>query len=377
MKLRQIIFGGSATFCLAACATAPATLSPPTYAISQAPAMSVAEMDAMVVAAMERFGLPGLSIALIDDGAIVYERKLGIANTETRAPITPDSVFQVASLSKPVFAYLVMRMADKGVIDLDRPLWEYRPMEGLADEPSYKQITARMVLSHRTGFPNWRWFDPTPEGRDIERGSMYMKAAPGTFTYSGEGYTWLAEILAQETGRTLLTLDELFQQEMVAPLGLDHAAFVQTPYIEANAIVGHVDGKPVYREWPRSFPEDTPQTFGAAGRLHTDAGVYARFLVALMDGQGLSQEARQAMFTRYTDIPADNSMRATSGEIGWTLGLSIKEGADGQYFAHGGSNTDFKSGFAIEPGTRDGFVFVANSERGDELNAWLETRFFK
>lgn len=339
--------------------------------------MSAMEIDTMVQGAMERFELPGLSIAFIDNGTVVYERKLGVANTETGAPITSDSVFQVASLSKPVFAYLVMRMADQGVIDLDRPLWEYRPMEGLEDEPGYKQITARMVLSHRTGFPNWRWFDPLPEGRDIQRGTTYMKAEPGTFSYSGEGYNWLAEILAQETGRSLLTLDELFQQEMVAPLDLENAAFVQTPYIKANAVTGHIDGKPNYRGWPRSFPEDTPQTFGAAGRLHTDAAIYARFLVALMNGTGLSQEAQQAMFTKVTDIPLDDSMRTIGGEIGWTLGLSVKEGASKQYFAHGGSNGDFKSGFAIDPDTRDGFVFVANSDRGDELNAWLEDRFFR
>jgi len=376
MSRFRSVLGCSSAVCLAACATPAAVVVPQTYTISQAPALSATQMDALVQAAMQRFELPGLSIAFIDDGAIVYERKLGLADTETDAPITPNSVFQVASLSKPVFAYLVMRMADRGVIDLDRPLWEYRPMAGLVHEPNYKQITARMVLSHRTGFPNWRWFDPIPEGRDIQRGSMYMKTEPGTFSYSGEGYNWLAEIVAQETGRSLLTLDELFQQEMVAPLNLDNAAFVQTPYIEANAVTGHIDGKPNYREWPRSFPEDTPQTFGAAGRLHTDAAIYARFLVALMDGIGLSQEAQRAMFSKATDIPVDDNMRKTSGEIGWTLGLSIKQGASGQYFAHGGSNGDFKSGFAIDPERGDGFVFVTNSDRGDELNAWLEDRFF-
>lgn len=341
--------------------------------IGQRP-VSPQAFDAEIERALDELELVGVSIALIDDGRIVYDRKLGLADTETREPLGPEAMFQVASLSKPVFAYLAMRLADRGVIDLDRPLHLYLPMPELEHDPRYHAISARMVLSHRTGFPNWRWFDPLPEG--IEHGSMYMKAAPGTFTYSGEAYTWLASVLAHELRRTPLDFDQVFQQEVAEPLGLDHAAFVQTPHITRHAVVGHREGKPNPREWPRSFPEDTPQTFGAAGRLHTDAETYARFLVALMDGTGLSREAQQAMFTEVTQVPRDHSMYLTSGESGWTLGLAVKQMRAGRILTHGGSNGDFKSGFVIDPETKDGFVFVANSDRGDALNLWLEEHFF-
>lgn len=362
---------------LTACATpAPPTAAQPPIAIGQAAPATTAQIDAMVDDLMAELALPGLSIALIDDGEIVYARNSGLANTATGERITDGSIFEVASLSKPVFAYLALRMADRGLIDLDRALHEYLPLPELAHEPRYRTITGRMVLSHRTGFPGWRWFDLAPEEMGIERGTMYMKADPGTFTYSGEGYNWLARVLAQETGHTLLTLDRLFQREVAEPLALDHAAFVQTPYIADHKVIGHVDGEPVERGWPRSFPEDTPQTFGAAGRLHTDAAIYARFLVALMAGTGLSDDAHRAMFTDVTDVPRDHSMHRISGETGWTLGLAVKHGVGGRYFAHGGSNTDFKSGFAIDPATRDGFVFVANSDRGDRLGARLEQLYF-
>lgn len=375
MTLRQLSLAAPLAL-LVGCTTVGSVSPSYGHAIARAAPMDASEMDTMVETAIREFELPALSIALIDDGAIVYDRKLGSGNVQTRDPITADSVFEMASLSKPVFAYLVMRMADRGVIDLDRPLHEYLALDELAHDARYKRITARMVLSHRSGFPNWRWFDPAPESWGIARGTMYMKADPGVFTYSGEAYRWLAEVLARRTGHTLLTLDELFQREMVGPLGLDHAAFVETPYIASNKVSGHEDGQPVERGWPRSFPGDTPQTFGAAGSLHTDAATYARFLVALMKGEGLSPKARHAMFAMATEVPPTSEMHRTSGEVGWTLGLAIKQGSNGRYFTHGGSNGDFKSGFAIDPATRDGFVFVTNSDRGDEVAEWLEQRFF-
>lgn len=344
----------------------------PVVATANGIQLSRADLDAFVARQMDELDMPGLSLAVIGDGEIVYHRATGVADRSTGVPVTEESIFEAASLSKPVFAYLVLRLADRGVIDIDRPLHEYLPMPELADDPRYRTVTARMALSHRSGFPNWRWFDPAPEDWDIPRGTMYMKTDPGTFTYSGEGYTYLSQVVAHLMGYDMTTLDQLFRAEVAEPLGMTHASYIRTPYVASHKVTGHKDGEPFEKEWPRSFPDDTPLTFGAAGRLHTDALEYARFLVALIEGRGLSPEMRAAMFTAITDVPAESDTRRLTGETGWTLGLAVEPTPYGLRFEHGGNNGDFQSGFMIFPEQGLGYVFMTNSDRGEAFNGEIE-----
>lgn len=118
--------------------------------------ITLSELDLFIDQQMETLTMPGLSIAVISDGEIVYHRAKGIANMATGEAVDEKSIFESASLSKPVFAYFALRLVDKGVLDLDKPLHEYLPMEELEYDPRYHKVTARMALSHTTGFPNWR-----------------------------------------------------------------------------------------------------------------------------------------------------------------------------------------------------------------------------
>src|SRR5262249_49289907 len=133
------------------------------------------ELDRFVRAYLEYYKIPGISIAVIKDFEVVYHRGFGVKNTATREPVDDDTVFEAASMTKPVFAYTVLRLVDRGVLDLDTPLYTYLPYEDIAHDDRYKLITARMVLTHRTGFPNWR------------TGKLDIKFTPGTqVSYSGE-----------------------------------------------------------------------------------------------------------------------------------------------------------------------------------------------
>ena len=101
--------------------------------------------------------VPGLSVALVRDGRVAWTRGFGVARADTKEPVTEHTVFEAASLSKPVFAYAVLKLVDQRLLDLDRPLTSYLPGPyDVVDDPRVDQITARHVLSHRTGFPNWR-----------------------------------------------------------------------------------------------------------------------------------------------------------------------------------------------------------------------------
>ncbi|HJY42540.1 MAG TPA: serine hydrolase domain-containing protein, partial [Steroidobacteraceae bacterium] len=100
-------------------------------------------------------GIPGLSMAVVQNGRVVWAGAFGTLNDSAQTPLNPGTIFEAASLSKPVFAYLVLRLADRGEFDLDRPLYEMLEYPRLAHDERYKRITARIVLSHGTGLPNW------------------------------------------------------------------------------------------------------------------------------------------------------------------------------------------------------------------------------
>ena len=154
------------------------------------------ELDRYLNRTMDSLRIPGLSFAIIEDAKVAYHRAIGVTNNETSELVNDSTIFEAASISKPVFAFFSLKMAEKSIIDLDRPLHFYLPDNTMDKDERYKSVNARMVLGHTTGFPNWRWFDLAPEEMKIPRGEFYMKAEPGTFTYSGEGYDYLARVLA-------------------------------------------------------------------------------------------------------------------------------------------------------------------------------------
>lgn len=344
----------------------------PTFRAANGTEISIYDFDRFVDLQMQTLEVPGLSIAVISNGEVIYDETKGVANLDTREAVSSESIFEAASLSKPVFAYFVLRLVDKGILDLDLPLHQYLPMEELEDEPRYRSITARMVLAHTTGFPNWRWFDPAPSEWNIERGTMYMKHDPGTFGYSGEGYNYLALVIAHLTNNDMTSIDSHFQGEVAERLGMEHSSFIRTDFVGAHKVSGHKDGKVSNDGWPRSFPDDTPLTFGAAGRLHSNATDYAKFMLALMGDSDLDPLLIEEMLKEQVEIPEDNPTRQLTGQTAWGLGIAIEPTAYGIRYEHGGNNGDFQSGMMFFREKKLGYVFMTNSDRGKALNVALE-----
>jgi hypothetical protein len=149
--------------------------------------ITIVDMDNYLKAQMDSFGLPGLSMALINDAKIVYSRTFGVTNVDTKEKVTEETLFDAGSMSKTPFTYLVMKMVEKGILNLDQPLYTYLPYPDIAYDDRYKLITARMVLSHTSGFPNWRFFN--------KDNKLDIKFTPGTqYLYSGEGFEYLAKM---------------------------------------------------------------------------------------------------------------------------------------------------------------------------------------
>ena len=336
------------------------------------------QFEKFILSQMDSLALPALSIVVINDNKFVYHKALGVANVDTKERIDDNSIYEVGSLSKPVFSYFVLKYVDQGVINLDTPLYKYMPYPDIEQDERYQLITARMALSHQTGFPNWRYFEMADSSLHIEYGDLYLKFTPGTqFAYSGEGYLYLAKVIANMNNGDLKTLDNLFQKEVAEPLGMEHAYFSGNEYISKHKITGHKQGKVFNKEWPTSFPDQDSSTFGAAGGLHTNAIDYANFLIGLSEKKGLSASSFNEMFKMQVLVPEGHSMYQESGDAGWGLGIAIRPTPFGIIYEHGGNNGNFQSGFILSLDKKIGYVFLTNCDQGHIFNKNLSDFFIK
>jgi CubicO group peptidase (beta-lactamase class C family) len=311
--------------------------------------ITAADMDEFLKAQMDSMNIKGISIAIINDGKVVYHRAFGIAGIADACSlnmVNDQTLFQAASMSKPVFAYFVMKMVEKGLLDLDTPLYKYLPYPDIEDDPRYKLITARMVLCHKTGFPNWR-----PD----YTGKLKIEFTPGTkYSYSGEGYMYLAKVIAHLTNSTLANLDSVFQQEVCKPLNIKHAYFGLNGYVIKHLARGYDDN---------NIHEDIDfiMNFNSAGGLCTEAMSYANFLIAIMNDKGLKKENMNEMLKAQVQIPEDDSQRKYSGVTEWSLGFGRIPSIHGMNLAHGGNNWGFSSSFMFNKEKKFGYVFFTNS----------------
>ena len=310
-------------------------------------------VDSFVNTYMEYYDVPGASIALIKDGKIVYHKVFGVQSLLTDEPVNKNTLFQAASVTKPVFAFIVNRLADRGVIDLDKPLYQYLPFKNIAHNKGYKSITGRIVLSHQSGLPNWAWGGPFGWKGGAKTDLLFP---PGSkFKYSGEAFQYLGRVVEHITGKDL---NQLLKEEVILPLKMPKMYFNGEEGL--NMAQGHIQGQPTFWQMPAEP--------GVAHTLMSEAGTFARFVVALIDKKGLSEKRYEDMFSRRAMAtgfppPPDNSY----WNLGTGLGFFIQDTPYGKAIMHGGSNWDFQSEFVFYPEKKMGFVVFANSNSGHKL----------
>jgi CubicO group peptidase (beta-lactamase class C family) len=277
-------------------------------------------------------------MAVVRNGRVVWTGAFGTVNDSAGTPVDPGTVFEAASLSKPVFAYLVLRLADRGEFDLDRPLLDLVTYPRLAQDVRARRITGRMVLSHQTGLPNW--------GGD----TLTLHFDPGTaYGYSGEGFVLLQKALERVTGRPL---EDLARREVFGPLGMTRSSYVWQERFTPDAAYG--------KDWLwRVAPANRYVEANAAYTLLTTAGDYGRFVGAVMTGQGLSP----AMWTEWL-----TPVRTTSAVSAVGLGIRVEDRPAGRTFYHSGNNgrrfTCYMTG-DLQQGL--GLVYFTNASNGTSL----------
>ena len=310
-------------------------------------------LDAKIDSIVKSIDMPGLSLAIVNDSKIAYYNTFGVVNSKSQKPVARKTIFEGASLSKPIFAFFALKMAEKGVLDLDRPLYEYLPHSNIAavSKEEYKMITARMVLSHRSGFPNHAYGE-----------KITLAFTPGTdFMYSGEGYQYLAEVIGElmEVGHGR-KLNTLFQMEVTQPLNMTKSSFVWNEYLAKNKAYGHDESGNPTQNAP-SLGGWNGETFNAYSSLHSEAREYANFLIALLSRDGLKDETFDEMFAEHSHFKDDNPLKKEIGQTGWGLGMAQKPTAYGMMHMHTGNNHDFQSYMMVLPEKKFGIVFFTNS----------------
>lgn len=303
---------------------------------------------------LTKYKIPGISLAYIQDGKISQGVSIGKASNEKNQPVTANTIFSAASLSKPVFAYAVMQMVNNGQISLDTPLYKYYVWPDISYDPRSKLITARMVLSHTSGLPNWRRRNDT----------LRFQYDPGKqFRYSGEGYVYLSKVVEKITGRPI---EEYMQATVFQPLGMTRSGYVWRKSFEPDFAVPHNDDA----EAEENF---FPQWPNVAASLQTTAGDYAKFLIALMNSQHLSAEVYKEMFTPQPVA----RMKKDSDELFWALGMASQKTKEGLAFWQWGDNGNWKAFVMIYPDRKQGLVYFTNSTRGLDAAADILSLFFK
>jgi len=323
-------------------------------------------LDVMLPLLMSKHQVPGGAVVGIENRRVAYEKYLGVRQAGKSALVDGSTLFEAASMTKPLAAYAAVKLVEQGRLDLDRPLASYLREPYLKDEPLHRKITARMVLTHTGGFPNWR-----PKGKPLK-----VLHEPGTtFRYSGEGIEFLQRVMEQITGEDY---ERMIQRMLLQPLGMNNSSHVWQKSFENCAAAGHDDRGKV-KENRRLYTKPN-----AAYSLYCTPQDYAAFVLEMMNpnrngAHSISAKSVQVMLTP-SSPPAGRELLPRRGSVGvgevrYGLGWSIEPTASGNRIRHSGSNgTGFRSYVEFDPLRGHGLIIMANSASGDKF--WKELLSF-
>jgi CubicO group peptidase (beta-lactamase class C family) len=309
-------------------------------------AATAARLQASIPSLIRDARIPGLQVALIRDGRVVWHGSFGVRNATSGEPVTDETVFEAASLTKPLFAYYAMMLVDQGLLDLDKPLLGYLSVDSVEkamghplDEKGFhrdwfEKITMRHVLSHSSGMPHG------------ERGRPYpLFFAPGTkWKYSADGYFFLQKVVETLKGDKL---ENLMRKEVLEPLGMTRSCLVWREDYEKTMANGHdFFGKPA------DFRKRTESHAGAT--LYTTAEDYAKFVCAVLDGEHLKPETLEEMLRPQIDLDKDKG-------LGWSLGFGTQTDDHGLAIWQWGDYGIFRNYAMAYPAEKSGVVYLTNS----------------
>lgn len=282
--------------------------------------------------------VPALGIGIITDGKLKQIKVFGELKKDVTAPY--NTIWNVASLTKPVTAIVTLKLVSLGKWDLDEPLYKYWTDPDIANDPNTKLLTTRIILSHQTGFPNWRNMN--------ESKKLDFKFKPGTkYQYSGEGFEYLRRALEKKFHKTL---DQLASELIFEPLKMTDTKFVWNDKADNSRFAIGYDNKGNAHEPTKN------KTANAADDLLTTIEDYGTFLCSVMNSDGLSKKVFDDMNSHQVTTKKDKY---------FGLGFEIYDLGNGNYaLSHGGADKGVQTIFLLLPKTKQGLLIFTNVDDG-------------
>jgi CubicO group peptidase (beta-lactamase class C family)/transcriptional regulator with XRE-family HTH domain len=321
----------------------------------------------------------GLTVSIFNHDTLVYRKAFGYSNYDQKDSLRLENVFYGASLSKSVFGYLVAHLVKGGLIDLDKPLQSYldkpipelyfekewRGFKNLKTDKRYQKITARMCLSHTTGFPNWRWM--TRIGIFQPEGKIQIYFDPGTeYSYSGEGIRLLQIVIEKITGKGL---EEMAKEIIFDPLQMHMTSYVWQQRFENNYCLGHTIDQ-------ETIVKDTEDEAGAAGSMETTPLDYATFLEHILSLTSQGSEITKLMFSPNIEIKSKKQFGPKSLEtttnvqnfaLSYGLGWGLLDTPHGKAVFKEGHGEGFQHYSILFPEKNMGVLLLSNSDNAESI----------
>ncbi|HEX5597949.1 MAG TPA: serine hydrolase domain-containing protein [Micromonosporaceae bacterium] len=301
---------------------------------------------------LKEHGIQGAQIAFTRNGETEFQHH-GIASAATNVPVTSSTIFEAASLTKVVGAYTVLRLMERGVLALDAPLSMYVDSPRLAEDSPGRRVTARMVLNHTTGFPDWAI---SPSSPALDTTPLTTSFEPGTkWSYSGEGFYFLQKAIEAILDRPF---SEVLSEEVFEPFEMHSSSLVTRPESDTVTAVGHqADGT--------ALPASNYTNANVAYTLLTTAQDYSTFIQrALLDGEGLTTASHNLMFTASGSANREAHPSSADPYVQWGLGIGIQYNEKGTAVWHWGDNGAFKAFFIAFPDRAESVVVFTNNQNG-------------
>lgn len=331
--------------------------------------ITTASIDASVKRLMDTAYVTGLCLGIIADNKISYVKGYGYSNKAKIQLNDTATCFSAASFSKPVFAYLVMQLVDKGIIDLDKPLFTYLPKplpeyenyKDLSGDDRWKLITARHCLDHTTGFPNWRQLNPHNNQK------LEIFFTPGErYAYSGEGITLLQFVLEIITNTKL---EDLAKDNVFNPFNMTRTSYVWQPSFVNNFADGHNTSEEI-------LPKIRMTAANAAGSMETTIADYTRFVAAVLRGERLTIKSKQEMLSpqigiytkrQFPSLKNDTTSINKKINLSYGLGWGLFKSPYGFAFFKEGHNDGWEHYNINFPDKKMSVVIMTNSSNGESI----------
>lgn len=301
-------------------------------------ATSIFDNDKEIQKWLKEKNVPVLGIGVIHDGKLQQVKVFGELDKGKTAPY--NTIFNVASLAKPITAMVALKLVSLDKWDLDELIYKYWTDPDVANDPRSKELTTRHILSHQSGFPNWRYSNKSNK--------LTFQFSPGTqYRYSGEGVEYLRKALESKFEKSL---NELATDLIFEPLSMDDTEYIWNTSVDETRFAKGYDNQ------GNSYETIKNKTPNGADDLLTTIEDYGKFLVSVMNGNGISEE----VFVDMTTHQVESTKRKHFG-----LGFEIYDFKDGQYaLSHGGADKGAQAVIFIFPETKNGLIIFTNVDDG-------------